>query len=187
MKRYQDCTYYELLEIPQDSTFSRLEAAFQLARRTYKEKSLSTYSLFTEEERAAIWKRIEEAHAVLADFEKRKNYDIYLARGSDSSSPWEPAPPEPDDAPPIVLSDEVSGSFLKSVREKRKIPLQEVALSTRIAITYLSAIEEEKFSHLPPEVYIKGYLRDYARILKLDPQKVIDGFLRYCKSQNPRK
>jgi|ERR1700693_811563 len=181
MKHFRDLNYYELLEIPQEATFSRIEASFQLAKRTYKEKSMATHSLFTEEELKEIWTRMDEAHRVLTDVDRRRSYDIFLASGSASPDPWKPSPiSEP--AAPIHVPEEVSGSFLKEVREKRRLTLQEVAASTRVAITYLTAIEDEKYAHLPPEVYVKGYLRDYAKALKLDAQKVIDGFLRHLKT-----
>jgi len=46
------------------------------------------------------------------------------------------------------------------------------------------AIEESRFEELPPETYLKSFLRSYAKILQIDPQKVIDGYLKTISLAN---
>lgn len=59
--------------------------------------------------------------------------------------------------------------------------LQVFADSTRVRVSHLRAIEECAFEKLPEPVYARGYIRDYARALGVDPSPVIaayEAFLR---------
>ncbi|MBW2148314.1 MAG: DUF2914 domain-containing protein [Deltaproteobacteria bacterium] len=65
------------------------------------------------------------------------------------------------------------GRILKNARESQGISLKEVADSTKILQRYLEGLEEENYSYLPSEVYIKGYFQSYARYLKIDPEEIL--------------
>jgi cytoskeleton protein RodZ len=70
------------------------------------------------------------------------------------------------------------GIFLKKSREERHIELDEVAKATRIQRHSLEAIENDEWSKLPPQVFIKGFLKSYAEFLGLDKETVIHHYLR---------
>ena len=55
--------------------------------------------------------------------------------------------------------------------------LKEIAKTLRIRSDYLKAIEEGTFEKLPVEVYTKGYIREYAKFLKTDPEIVIKAYI----------
>jgi cytoskeleton protein RodZ len=57
---------------------------------------------------------------------------------------------------------------LKREREQRKITLDEISLSTKIATRFLLAIEEEHFDQLPGGIFNKGFVRAYARSVGVD-------------------
>lgn len=65
------------------------------------------------------------------------------------------------------------GSILRREREKRRIPLSEIAAATKIPERYLRAIERDDYSVFPAETYLVGFIRNYARELDLDPNEVI--------------
>ncbi len=65
------------------------------------------------------------------------------------------------------------GSYLRAAREARGLDLRDAAQQTRISIIYLKAIEEEDFSKLPGEVFVKGFLKNYARFLHLPEDDVM--------------
>lgn len=54
---------------------------------------------------------------------------------------------------------------LAFVRESGGLSLEEIARSTRIAPSYLNAIETEDFAKLPGGVYDTSYIRQYARAI----------------------
>ncbi len=69
------------------------------------------------------------------------------------------------------------GEILKKRREELGYNLKEIAKTLRIRPDYLKAIEEETFEKLPVEVYTKGYIREYAKFLKTDPEIVIKAYM----------
>lgn len=69
------------------------------------------------------------------------------------------------------------GEGLKKEREKKKITLDQVAVSTKISVRMLRAIEEEKFDQLPGGIFNKGFVRAYARYLSLDEEKAVADYL----------
>jgi transcriptional regulator with XRE-family HTH domain len=77
------------------------------------------------------------------------------------------------------------GQYLRSAREARGIDLHDAAQQTRIGIAYLKALEEEDFSKLPGEVFVKGFLKNYGKFLRLDEAQVLKkyGELRSPKSE----
>jgi len=65
------------------------------------------------------------------------------------------------------------GTYLREARETLGVDLREAAQETRIALNFLKAIEEENFSKLPGEVFVKGFLKNYARFLRLPEDEVM--------------
>lgn len=65
------------------------------------------------------------------------------------------------------------GQYLRSAREARGIDLHDAAQQTRIGIAYLKALEDEDFSRLPGEVFVKGFLKNYGKFLHLDESQVM--------------
>ena len=60
------------------------------------------------------------------------------------------------------------GARLKRERERRKITLDEISLSTKIGTRFLIAIEEEHFDQLPGGIFNKGFVKAYARSVGVD-------------------
>lgn len=68
------------------------------------------------------------------------------------------------------------GHTLREARERRGLSLTEVALETNIQSPRLDAIEHDDFSRLPPPVYVKGFIRTYAKYLDLDPDPLVQEY-----------
>lgn len=60
------------------------------------------------------------------------------------------------------------GEKLKKLRSERRISLSEVSKHTRIQVKYLEYLEEGKYEKLPVDVYIRGFLKNYADFLAID-------------------
>ena len=65
------------------------------------------------------------------------------------------------------------GTLLKSEREKKGLRLIQIARSTKLREHFLEAIENEEWQKLPSPVYVKGFIRSYAKSIGLDSQEII--------------
>lgn len=68
------------------------------------------------------------------------------------------------------------GEMLRDAREARGISLVDAERETKIRQKHISAIEDDKLALLPGPVYARGFLRNYAAYLGLDPDEVMDIF-----------
>ncbi|MCA9877442.1 MAG: helix-turn-helix domain-containing protein [Thermomicrobiales bacterium] len=67
----------------------------------------------------------------------------------------------------------VFGDTLKQARNAKGLTYREAELGTRINRHHLQALEEEDFAVLPPLIYQRGIVRNYAAYLDLDPGKML--------------
>jgi DnaJ-class molecular chaperone len=188
MKRIKDQTYYEILEVSPTATTKEIQRAYEHAKETFHADSMAVYSLFSEGEVEEIQKAIEEAFRVLMDETLRSSYDQSHFRTVSSQLPEKPSDllgGAKEKKPSLsftglsfnVEEGSYRGKTLKQVRERMGIELDAISKETRISIKILESIEEEVFEKLPALVYLKGFLKNYAQSLGLDPRKVIEEYL----------
>ncbi len=70
-----------------------------------------------------------------------------------------------------------TGKELKRIRISKNIDLASIAGTTRISKLYLEYIEDDNYNLLPPIIYLKAYLEQYAKCLDLDPVEVAGDYL----------
>lgn len=83
--------------------------------------------------------------------------------------------------------NDYSGKFLKEIREYKNVAIDRMAEMTRISKTHITAIENEDVSKLPADVYVRGYVYQYAKVLKLDPDRVASSYLIHFKKLKSQK
>lgn len=71
-----------------------------------------------------------------------------------------------------------AGQILKENRIKKEVNLNDVARETKIRKPYLLALEENNYQSLPSVATIKGFIRNYAQFLGLEPERVVTVFKR---------
>lgn len=69
------------------------------------------------------------------------------------------------------------GGLLQAVRSELGLALQEVSDTTRISVRYLEAVEAEQFDALPSATFVRGYVREMARVLGLNEQDCVAGYM----------
>lgn len=195
MKRIEEQTYYEILEVSPAATAKEIQKAYERAKETFHTDSLAVYSLFTEKEIEEIQAAIEEAYRVLTDEALRKRYDQSCYQTPDSQKREKyPEVQNPQEKKGSLSFTELSfksgeeiyrGKTLRQIRERMGIDLKTISGETKINVKILEWIEEEAVDKLPTLVYLKGFLRGYAKSLDLDPQKVVEGYLRFLTDQHP--
>jgi cytoskeletal protein RodZ len=79
--------------------------------------------------------------------------------------------------------NEAIGRYLRSARDQQGFSLLDVSAKTKISVSNLEYIENEQFSSLPNEVFVKGFLRSYAKVLGISESEILERFHQW-KSQN---
>jgi hypothetical protein len=68
------------------------------------------------------------------------------------------------------------GNSLREARERQGLGYPEIELATKIRAKYIRALEEEDFTSIPGDAYIRGFLRTYADYLGLDGDVYVDEY-----------
>src|SRR3989338_487679 len=70
------------------------------------------------------------------------------------------------------------GELLSQARESQKITLEELSQRTKIDPRYIEALEANDYRHLPPNTFIKGFIRNIGLVLGKNPNELIAVFRR---------
>jgi cytoskeleton protein RodZ len=82
----------------------------------------------------------------------------------DSDAPIREAAPEP--AP-------TTGARLREARAAAGLSLDAVAQQLKLAPRQVKALEDDDFAQLPGRTFVRGFLRNYARLVRLDPDALL--------------
>ena len=72
------------------------------------------------------------------------------------------------------------GTFLREERERRQVSLAEVSHSTKLSVSALKLMEAGNLDDLPPDVFVRGFIRSYAKTLGIsssEPLGLLDQIL----------
>lgn len=227
--------YYEVLEVPINSSDEEIYRGYVRAKNAYSTDSLAMYSLMSEEECKSILESIEEAYSILGVPEKRKEYDkvrgfsnsaeqdFSIARQESSynnksstkksffeeehlSESYKAVRREAEVSPVLArkrfsleydknpeFEQEIencqsfTGDFLKKIREYKKVPIERMSDMTKISKTYIRYIEEDDFEKLPAPAYVRGFVFQYAKCLKITPELVATSYVHNLKLAKDKK
>ena len=79
--------------------------------------------------------------------------------------------PEPEPTPIRTTS---AGELLSAARISWDLTVEDVALNLNLGTDAIRAIEENDYEKLPGHTFVKGYIRSYAKLLKLDEAEVLN-------------
>jgi flagellar biosynthesis protein FlhG len=184
---------YDVLGVGRSSTDEEVRRAFKRAKETYAPTSLAISSLVSEPELLTVRAEIDEAYDTLLDPLRRRAYDL-------STTPDEGAKPRDEVvAKPAIQAEqamlqheiakeigpetEFTGALLRKVREAHGVLVAEISDRTKIGKAHLVAIEEEDFQALPAPVYVRGFVAELAKFLRLDPPQVQRTYLRRMRER----
>jgi flagellar biosynthesis protein FlhG len=205
MKRITDQNYYELLEISPRASTQEVQWAYDQAMDLFSADSIATYSLLSEKDRELILARIVEAYKTLTNGYLREEYNQgLLERGEilpedlasysseepavstgnereiklESSINKETPMDSPEDTVPLFnLDSVVTGKDIQELRISRDLSIDDIHGKTNVPRKTLRDIEEERFDELPALVYLKGFLKTYAKVLNVDESQMVDGYV----------
>ncbi|MFQ5720156.1 MAG: helix-turn-helix domain-containing protein, partial [Acidobacteriota bacterium] len=70
-----------------------------------------------------------------------------------------------------------TGAVLRDLRRRRRLGLDKISAMTKIRAQHIASIENENYGELPVEVFVKGFVRAYARCLDLDAERVVTDYM----------
>jgi len=73
------------------------------------------------------------------------------------------------------------GPRLRRERERRRISLDEVAQATKVSVDLWEGLEQNDFSRWPSGIFARAFVRDYARVIGLDVDAVVNEFCRHFR------
>lgn len=68
------------------------------------------------------------------------------------------------------------GVLLQEGRERAGMTREKVATRLNLLLSQVVALEEDRFDRFPAETFVKGHLRSYARLLKIDVDQVLRAY-----------
>ena len=203
----EEQTHYEVLETEPGVSDEEVRRAYRNLKEIYSSSSPVVAGLYDEEELAALHARANAAHDTLFAPEKRRLYDLALpeadlaravraaaqsgrrgtvANGSSENGGGDRRElPSESPEPVVEIGDEVTGAVLRKIRESRGLDLAEISQRTKISERHLRSIEEERFGEMPAAVYVRGFVTEYARMLRIDATRVAELYLRRLRSAQP--
>ena len=84
------------------------------------------------------------------------------------------------------IEELTAGQRLQAAREARNIERSEVARWLKLDEKYIRAIEEDDEEHLPGPVFIAGYIRNYAKLVNLSPDQLVEEFTKTHEPETPK-
>lgn len=85
----------------------------------------------------------------------------------------------------VEVKQKTIGEVLKKAREAKNLTLDETAAETSIRKLYLQAVEDNDFTQVPGDVYVKGILRTYGNYLGLDGTALVEEYKIRAKGMAP--
>lgn len=158
---------YATLKVAMGDNLATIETAYSQHKELFSGPSMACYSLCCETEQQEALQAIKSAHQLILsecfpqpDNQKAEN---------ESGLSTEFAMPASGDSP---------GDFLKKQRQKLDIPLTTIVEQTKVSRTILERIEQENYSLLPATVYLRGFIIEFAKIVRAaDPQQIASQYL----------
>jgi cytoskeleton protein RodZ len=71
------------------------------------------------------------------------------------------------------IQSERAGALLRVARESAGMSIDTVASNLKLAPRQVQALEDGDYSHLPGRTFVRGFVRNYARLVQLDAEKVL--------------
>lgn len=82
--------------------------------------------------------------------------------------------------------NELPGATLRREREARSLSVRQVASELHVDDRLLQALENDDFAAIGAPIFVKGHLRNYAKLLGIDAAPLIDAYERFAPVEEPK-
>ncbi|MEZ0210921.1 MAG: RodZ domain-containing protein [Methylophilus sp.] len=119
-----------------------------------------------------------------------QNFDTLstaIINDTDSMQPSSPENEAPiiEESPVALTPGSGCGNILKAARESQGLSIHEVCSQLRLGVKQIQAIEQDDFDKLPQPSIVRGFIRNYARLLNIDVTPVLAAYQRMVPSTAP--
>lgn len=184
-------SHHDVLEVERGATDEEIRRAYKRACAVFDPDNVVSFGLFDDEGLEAVRARIDEAYDVLLDPARRRTYELSVfPEAEKAEEPVEREQISEEDLPPapsITPDTDFSGGLLRAVRQSQGTTLEQISERTKVGTNYLRCIEEEDFERLPAAVYVRGFVTEFAKCLRLDPEQVSQSYIRRYKARMDRE
>jgi flagellar biosynthesis protein FlhG len=164
---------WEALGIEPGADLERVHRAYHTRRNLFSTGSLATYSLLRTDERNELLARLDEAFMRISNAAA----DLTFAKGGSGGDGG-----AIDQAlaglrtPTDLVGD--PGAYLRHHRLVSGLTLEQVSVETKVRPNLLDAIERETWRLLPAPVFVRGFVLQVARLLRIDePEQLAAAYL----------
>ncbi len=198
-KNVSELNHYEILNLCVEVSPVDIERAYMNTISIYGRDSVVTYNALNENERKWMIDRINQAYEVLINPQMRNAYDLQdlgisaekLKEMRSKAQPTAPLPEKRTHTTVVKMaqnrfadrnngmeikekfqSRRLGGEDLKNIRIAKGASLEQISDITKVKKAYLEAIEQENINNFPAPIFMKGFLKAYARALGLDPEEI---------------
>lgn len=84
---------------------------------------------------------------------------------------------------PDGASQSSLGRSLAEAREEKGLNIEDVTKQLRMSVHQIKALENDNFTALPNPIYTRGFIRNYARLLQLDPEPLLHMYRNHVPTQ----
>ncbi len=184
---------YEALGLNRSANDEDVRRGYKRAREMYASGGLAVSSMLGDAALTVERTRLDEAYDTLLDPLRRRAYDLSTfaeeAPKLAAVAPAKPAAAAEQALLQLELTREIgpetefSGPLLRKVRESRGVEIADISARTKIGASHIVAIEEEDWAALPAPVYVRGFVVELAKFLRLDPPQVQRTYLRRMRER----
>jgi len=165
--------HFDMLEITRDTSFTEMKNSYIHLRNLYSRNNLSISPLIrslSKKKQKQIVKEIDEAFHMLEKYYQEKKVENIRTKK------------EKIQKSRVPTFEVIGGEALKMIRKVLGIDLEEISFLSGVPLKHLVNIELERYDLLPPDIYIKTFLRKYASQLSLDSEKVVADYFKRMKN-----
>ena len=77
------------------------------------------------------------------------------------------------------------GERLRECREKKNLSIAEVAAQMHLDSKIIRIIEEDDYDSMPDPIYVRGYIRNYCKILEQNADEILELFKKNAVQEDP--
>lgn len=165
-------TSFQTLGLKPGAAKEQIEKAFRQLKELYAADSKAIYGLYEHAELEQLRQQIAESYHLLL-----KEYDQHKVAEKPAKKITKKVFQRQERLEIDFNSSEIDGQYLRDLRNKLELTLDDIWQQTKINKKQLMAIENNDLAHLPANVYLKGFLRLYGEALGIDGRQLAKSYM----------